>query len=395
MGPGAAKDWPMKILLVSSSSGSRGGGELYLLYLGRALVARGHEVTLWASEHERMDELCDLFSPVGRVVRSDYRNTYDYRTRSVANYLNYASYRRLAREWEGLAPDVIHINKQNLEDGLDLLGAAAITGRPHLTTIHLTQSARYLRAQLARLRDFVARRALRQDTGPLVCVLDNRARDLAQFVGNPSRVRTVANGVELYDLSERAQIRDVVRSKLELAPETLLFTSVGRLVPQKRPFVFLDLAERVHQRLPSAQFIWVGDGVLSAEWEAAVKDRGMTGFVRRLGWQSKVRDFLFASDVFLHTAEFEGLPLAILEALSAGLPCAITPNLLAEMPFLSRMNSISIGNDEAWVKGLADREQLVAIGENARRLAEQQFSFALMAERYESIYREVQLPPRT
>ena len=384
----------MKILLVSSSSGSRGGGELYLLYLGRALVARGHEVILWASDHPRMDELCGLFAPVGRVVRSEYRNTYDYRTRSVANYLNCASYRRLAREWADLAPEFIHINKQNLEDGLDLLRAAAKAGRPHLTTIHLTQSARYLRAQLAPLRDFVARRALRQDTGPLVCVLEDRARDLAQFVGDASRVRTVANGVEMYDLSERARIREVQRSKLGLSPDTLLLAAVGRLVPQKRPFVFLDLAERIHARFPSAQFIWVGDGALSEEWSAAVQERGISGFVKRVGWQANVRDFLFAADVFLHTAEFEGLPLAILEALSAGLPCAITPNLLAEMPFLSRMNSISIGSDNAWAAMLADREQLVAIGRNARRLAEDKFSFALMAERYEALYRESLLSPR-
>src|SRR5688572_17629371 len=208
LAPGAARDSGMKILLVSSSSGSRGGGELYLLYLGRALAARGHEVMLWASDHSRMDELCGLFAPIGRVIRSEYRNTYDYRTRSVANYLNYASYRRLAHEWENLAPDVVHINKQNLEDGLDLLRAAALAGRPHLTTIHLTQTARYLRAQLAPLRDFVARRALRQDTGPLVCVLEDRARDLAEFIGNSSRVRTVPNGVELYDLHDRSRIRE-------------------------------------------------------------------------------------------------------------------------------------------------------------------------------------------
>ena len=49
----------MKILLASSSSGSRGGGELYLLYLGRALAERGHEAMLWASAHPRMNELAE------------------------------------------------------------------------------------------------------------------------------------------------------------------------------------------------------------------------------------------------------------------------------------------------------------------------------------------------
>ena len=137
----------MRILLASSSSGSRGGGELYLLYLGRALVARGHEVTLWASTHPRMDELCASFAEIGAVTRSPYRNTYDYRGRSLATVLNFAASNRVARQWKALAPDVIHLNQQNLEDGLDLLRAAWLAQRPHLTTIHLTQTARYLRAK--------------------------------------------------------------------------------------------------------------------------------------------------------------------------------------------------------------------------------------------------------
>ena len=62
----------MKVLLASSSSGSRGGGELYLVYLGRALAHRGHAVTLWASTNPRMDELANTFSGFGQVLRSGY-----------------------------------------------------------------------------------------------------------------------------------------------------------------------------------------------------------------------------------------------------------------------------------------------------------------------------------
>ncbi len=378
----------MRILLASSSSGSRGGGELYLLYLGRALADRGHEVVLWASSHSRMDELCDAFEEIGAVVRSDYRNTYDYRTRSVANSLNYVSSSRISREWAALAPDVIHINKQNLEDGLDLLRAARQSNIPHLSTIHLTQTARYLRAQLAGMRDYVARRALRQDKGLLVCVLDERTRDLARFLGDKSRVRTIPNGVMLYDLNEREEIRHEQRNILHVPEDHLLLVAVGRLVPQKRPFKFLELAERIHAKVPKTRFIWVGDGHLAAHWDTALQDRGLSGIVRRLGWQSQVRDFLFAADAFLHTAEFEGLPLAILEALSASLPCAITPNLMKEMPFLDEDNSIAIGDDDSWVSILSDRIRLRQLGANARRLAEEQFSFDLMAKRYEALYRE-------
>ena len=74
----------MKILFASSSSGSRGGGEKYLVYLGRALAERGHEVIGWMSGHARMDEVAAEFAAFGRMVRSNYRNTYDRAGRSLS-----------------------------------------------------------------------------------------------------------------------------------------------------------------------------------------------------------------------------------------------------------------------------------------------------------------------
>ena len=120
----------MRILLASSNSGSRGGGELFLLSLASALSACGHEIILWASQHSRMDELCARFSEFGTVQRSPYPNTYDRRFRLVSAVLDSAVSRRIATEWCSLGPEVIHLNKQNLEDGLDLVDALARTNLP-------------------------------------------------------------------------------------------------------------------------------------------------------------------------------------------------------------------------------------------------------------------------
>ncbi len=378
----------MKILLASSSSGSRGGGELYLVYLGRALAQRGHAITLWASTNPRMDELANTFSGFGEVLRSDYENTYDQRGRSIASYLNFGAARKVAAVWREAAPDFIHLNKQNLEDGLDLLRAARLCGVPNLATIHLTQSARYLRAKLAAPRDFVARRALREYPGLLVTVLENRQRDLTDFLGDSPRIRMIPNGVPLFDLTRRAAVRAAKRAELGFGESDQLFIAVGRMVPQKRPLVFLEKAERILQTLPEAKFLWVGDGGLSGEWDARVAAKGLGHSIRRLPWHNDVQSLLLAADVFLHVAEFEGLPLAILEAMSAALPCAITANLLGEMPFMTAENSLAVGEDDSWIEKLHDPAALRERGATARRLAEERFSFEKMAESYEALYRE-------
>lgn len=378
----------MKVLLASSSSGSRGGGELYLVYLGRALAHRGHAVTLWTSTNSRMDELANTFSGFGQVLRSDYTNTYDQRGRSLTSYLNFGAARAVAQVWRAAEPEVIHVNKQNLEDGLDLLRAAHLSGVPSLCTLHLTQSARYLRAKLAAPRDFVSRRALRAYPGLLVTVLENRQRDLTDFLGATPRIRMIPNGVPLFDLTRRSAIRLAQRTELGFSPNDQLFIAVGRMVPQKRPLVFLEKAQEILRVLPEAKFLWVGDGVLSTDWDAEVTAKGLGQRIRRLPWHHDVQSLLLSSDVFLHVAQFEGLPLAILEAMSAALPCAITANLLGEMPFMNPGNSIAIGEDDAWLAPLRDPAALRARGAAARRLAEEQFSFEKMAESYETLYRE-------
>jgi len=379
----------MKILFASSSSGSRGGGELYLLYLGESLAQRGHEVILWASSHSRMDELCESFSRFGKVVRATYRNTYDHPLRSLATCLDFGGSSRIAREWEGIAPDLIHINKQNLEDGLDLLQAAERLPVPSVCTIHLTQSARYLGAQLAPTRDFSAKRALKKFKGPFVAVLENRRTNLLRFLGNEAEIRTIPNGVPVFEPAELARLRPATRKELLLGEESLLVTAVGRMVPQKRPLLFLEKARQLLVHIPNARFLWVGDGWLSNDWDHYVAEHDLAQAVSRVPWQTHVLPFLAAADLFLHVADYEGLPLALLEAMSAGLPCAVADNLLEEMPFLNAENSIPVGRGSEWIDAIRDRAALSRIGRASRELLLREFSFAKMAARYEELYASV------
>ena len=376
----------MKVLLVSSGSGSRGGGEIFLNYLGGALAARGHAVTTWMPAHTRMDELASQCARFSRVVRAEFCNTYDYATRSLATVLNSRVSNDVARQWDALSPDVIHVNKQNLEDGLDLLRAARVSGRPSVCTIHLTQTARYLRARGAPLRDLVAWWELRKFAGDYVAVQDTRRDELSSFLGSDARTRTIFNGVPPVDLSRMPALRSAMRAELNVPDGQLLVVGVGRLVPQKRPLVFLEMAKRLHEQHPQARFVWVGDGELSAEWQAAVARNGLSGVVSCTGWKSDVRPYLAAADLLLHTAEFEGLPFAMIEAMSMGVPCAISRSVASELPFLDARNAV-VYDDPGRLEHLAARPQaLREVGEAARALMNERFSDHAMAASYEELY---------
>ena len=380
----------MKILLASSSSGSRGGGELFLLYLGEALARRGHEAMLWASSGSQMDELAEKFAHFGSVARADYTNTYHRAGRSLADFLDFSTPRRIAEHWRQLAPDCIHVNKQNLEDGLGLLRATQLADTPAVCTIHLTQSARYLRAKSAGIRDFVARRVLQKARVPYVAVLENRERDLQDFLRDGANAQTITNGVPLMNPSTREALRQKKRVELGLDANSLLMVGVGRMMPQKRPLLWLETAEKIHTNIPNSRLIWIGDGPLARDWDTWVDAHGVAKTIAREPWQQDVRPFLAAADAFLHTAEYEGLPLAILEAMAAGLPCVVTDNLRRDMPFLTDENSIAICEEnDGWFAPLRNRSALATRGEAARALMEQRFSCDAMAARYEALYEKV------
>ncbi len=376
----------MKILLVSSGSGSRGGGEIFLDYLGKGLADRGHEVTTWMPAHPRMDELAGKVSRFGKVIRADYRNMYDYRTRTLATALNWRTSNKIARQWQKLKPDIIHLNKQNLEDGLDLLRAASRCGIPSVCTIHLTQTAHYLRARLPWLRDWIARRALSRYNGTIVTVQETRRKELEEFLEGKNRTETIFNGVPLAEENGMLAIRDSKRRDLGLRADDFLVLGVGRLVAQKQPLAFLKTAKVIHEHFPTAKFLWVGDGKMSAQWDRWVAEENLGGVISRIGWQSDVIPFLFAGDLLLHVAEYEGLPLAIAEAMSAGLPCAVTRNFAGEISLLNEHNVVFLDDPQSLSYRLRDSEALSRIAAGGRRLVKSKLSVSAMADAYERLY---------
>jgi glycosyltransferase involved in cell wall biosynthesis len=379
----------VRILLVSSGSGSRGGGEIFLYYLAQGLVARGHEVLIWIPAHPRMDELADKIATVAKVIRADYRNTYDYQLRTVATAFNYGVSQEIAETWRELQPDVIHLNKQNLEDGLDLLRAANYSSAPTTCTIHLTQTARYLRAQAAWVRDWIAQRALRQYRGVFVAVQKTRHKALKDFLGENVRSMTILNGVPLPDLSQKRVQRAAKRQELGFNDREFVILGVGRLVAQKRPLLFLELAKEVHERFALARFVWVGDGKLGREWDQWVAANRLEGIASRVEWQEDTTPLLFAGDLLLHVAEFEGLPLALIEAMAAELPCAVTRDFAGEIEFLTNENVLLLDNAATLATQLSDNESLRRVAHNGRLLVEQRLSLAKMVNAYEQLYTEL------
>jgi glycosyltransferase involved in cell wall biosynthesis len=345
---------------------------------------------LWTSQHSQMDELCARFREFGTVKRSLYTNTYHRRFRVVSAVLDSAVSRRVASEWCSLEPEVIHLNKQNLEDGLDLVDALARTNLPGVCTIHVTQSAAYLKARFAQLRDLLSWWTLRKAKARLVAVGKSRAEDLATFLQRPvGQVSCIPNGVLIPSQEQLLRDREEYRNRFAVGSEDVVFLGVGRMVPQKRPLLFLEIARVIVRYIANAKFCWLGDGALRPEWDRTVQDFGLAEKVSAPGWVADPGPFYAASDVFLHVAAFEGLSLAVLEAMAAGLPCCLTPSLVGDLGHLQGLVTVDSENP-GWLNELLNPVRRRSLGDLVRKSAIEMFSVERMASDYLSLYRAVQ-----
>ncbi len=115
--------------------------------------------------------------------------------------------------------------------------------------------------------------------------------------------------------------RFTVRSALGVAVDVPIALCLARMEPQKRHDVLLD----AWARLDAGPVLWLaGDGSLRRDLEDQARALGLDGRVRFLGNRSDVADLLSAADVTVLTSDWEGMPIAVLESLAAGVPVVAT-----------------------------------------------------------------------
>ena len=371
----------MKVLFISTSSGSRGGGELYILKLGEKLQSLGHKVYLACSDHIRMEELAKNFSAYGDVLRFRYKNTYDHNIKSLS-YLFKTTYSfpELESFCEAIKPDVIHLNKQNIEDGLDLLYWTKKQPLPNVQTIHILRSPSELGARFGFLRDRVSFRYIEQHAIPTILVASKPEREMfhAKNLVPKDYTRHIANGVK------------TIHNEILDESNHLSFLAVSRLHSQKRPLLWLDWAKQLEDKLENCKFSWIGNGLIESTFLEKSKSIGLKK-LHYHGWQADPRPFYQNADYLLHSAEYEGQPFAILEAFSAGIPAIVDDSFIQSQPELAPA-LIPISKALEYPKSLADSEFKSSLSSIARKLYKDYFSADLMAESTLSFYREVTAP---
>lgn len=139
--------------------------------------------------------------------------------------------------------------------------------------------------------------------------------------------RVLNNAIDAQKYAFDAEIRSAARQKLGVSEDALLVGHVGRFDPQKNHSFLLTIFEKIPG---NARLLLVGDGALRPAAEQQAEELGIRDRIIFAGVRSDVDRLLQAMDVFLFPSLFEGLPVSIIEAQAAGLPCLISDKVPIE-----------------------------------------------------------------
>lgn len=267
---------------------------------------RGHEVDVvcmdrsTGSTHERL--WIDRLRGVGLAVRFLGRNSGGAGVTATARFWHLVQKRRY---------DVVHSHLPMPDAMSGVVRRASLRPFAHVVTVHNTNEPR--RQPLGWLAQ-----------GAHVVYCSDAVRRSNALAGVSQTV--IPNGIPQVSYARLGKLRVDVRHQLGLRQEAPVVIAVGRLCTQKGFDTALEALALLKRsgRIPDVECLVCGEGEARAELENLSEKLALGGVVHLLGTRVDIPRLLSASDVFLSTSRHEGMPLSVLEALSAGLPCVLS-----------------------------------------------------------------------
>ena len=225
----------------------------------------------------------------------------------------------------------------------------------------------------------------------LICVSERAKRQALSEGIKAKKIEVIFNGVKPVDTDPA--VRKAVREELGLGKTDVMILNVGRLVPEKAQQNLVKAAALLTTDHPECRFFIAGEGPCRGELEQQIAELGVTERFTLLGSRTDIGRLLNGADFFVLYSDTEGMPVSLMEAMSAGLPC-IASDLegIAQLIPDRQYGLLILAGDpqllaEALRESLADPEYCSAAGQAAARRIRESFSLDASCRRYEEIFR--------
>jgi glycosyltransferase involved in cell wall biosynthesis len=221
-----------------------------------------------------------------------------------------------------------------------------------------------------------------------VCTVAADMRPALERAGVPrANICLIENGIDTARFAPDAT--PLARADFGIADDAIVFGTAMRLTEQKNPLGLIAAFAQVATRLPQAVLVVAGAGALRDAMLARATELGVAARVRLVGNVAEAARFYTMLDVFVLPSLYEGLPLALLEAMAA--QCRIVAARVGQIPQVLAdlgVELVAPGEDAAFAQAMIAAAAERSSTEGLRQRVVERYSVARMAGEYAQVYEE-------
>jgi glycosyltransferase involved in cell wall biosynthesis len=232
----------------------------------------------------------------------------------------------------------------------------------------------------------------------VLAVSDGVARSIHQPAwapGSPPDVETLLHGVDADAISRGSAARERARTRLAVERDRMVIGCVANFTPKKDHLGLLEAMVELRAQHHDALLLLFGTGPLEEQLRLRTAELRLNGSVRFLGARDDVLELLPALDVFVLNSRFEGLPISLLEAMAAEVPCVTTgvggiPEVVVDGQHGRLVDAGAPGRLAAVVADLlSDERERSRLAEGGRRRVLESFSIDRAVHRTQELYTQL------
>ena len=295
------------------------------------------------------------------LVHRDQRGDYDNEIESLGGRIyrmypiypqNFAKYKSDIHTFFKEHPEYRIIHSHMSELGYFAFKEAAKQGLP-VRICHAHSAPRGFDIKMV-MRNYFKKRMMPYITHSFMCGLESGRWLYGKQ--NESRFIMLNNAIDAAAYTLAPAKRTEIRRQLGLADEFVV-GHVGRFNPQKNHSFLLGIFAALLKKEPNAVLLLVGGGEDMPKMQAKARELGIAERVRFMGVRSDVADLMQAMDEFAFPSLYEGLPVTMVEAQAAGLPCIISDKIPPECILTAGLVDVMplSAGAEAWADAILEK----------------------------------------
>lgn len=168
----------------------------------------------------------------------------------------------------------------------------------------------------------------------------------------------IKNGIELNTYRYNEEVRRKYREIIN-AENKIVLGHVGNFVEQKNHDFLLNIFAELIKNNQDYKLLLIGDGYLLEEMEEKAAKLKLTDSVLFIGKTTEVYNYLQAMDIFMLPSLYEGLPVVLIEAQAAGVPCIAADTISRESDLTGGIQFLSIADIKDWCESIKKTRELI------------------------------------